>query len=178
MPAVILHDLVSFSFFFFFFFKQEMYQFGMKDLISLHSCISSGSDISAESDHYISLALHLLCQSGINLTTQKVAQVKSATSKSNIGPLLKKDIGNAGILLFCRDVLLQWICGSAWNKLWLWWKRRQQMSRKTYSWTYALTDLTHMTNWFTRATSFSSYCCTWCTHERPTKTEPSAHTSG
>lgn len=81
-----------------------MYQFGMKDLISLHSCISSGSDISAESDHYISLALHLLRQSGINLTTQKVAQVKSATSKSSIGPLLKKDIGNAGILLLSRCV--------------------------------------------------------------------------
>lgn len=40
------------------------------------------------------------------------------------------------VFFFCRDVLLQWICGSAWNKLWLWWKRRQQMSRKTYSWTY------------------------------------------
>lgn len=52
------------------------------------------------------------------------------------------------------------------------------MSHKTCSWTYALTDFTQMTNWFTRATSSSSYCCTWCTHERPNKTQPSAHTNG
>lgn len=39
-----------------------MYQFRMKDLTSLHLCISCGSDISAESDHYISLALNLTQQ--------------------------------------------------------------------------------------------------------------------
>lgn len=37
-------------------------------------------------------------------------------------------------------------------------------------------DLTHMTNWFTLATSHSSHCCTWCTHESAIKTQPSAHT--
>lgn len=51
MPAVILHELVSL----FFFFKWEMYQFGIGDLISLLSCISSGSDVSAESDHFKSV---------------------------------------------------------------------------------------------------------------------------
>lgn len=34
-----------------------------------------------------------------------------------------------------------------------------------------------MTNWFTQATSQSSHCYTRCTHERTTKTLPSAHTS-
>lgn len=38
-----------------FFFKWEMYQFGIGDLISLLSCISSGSDVSAESDHFKSV---------------------------------------------------------------------------------------------------------------------------
>lgn len=39
-------------------------------------------------------------------------------------------------------------------------------------------DCTHMTHWFTRGTSHSSHCYTWCTHERPNKSQPSAHTSG
>lgn len=51
MPAVILHELVS-LFFFFFFSPNGKYQFGIGDLISLLSCISSGSDVSAESDHF------------------------------------------------------------------------------------------------------------------------------
>ena len=39
-------------FFFFFFSPNGKYQFGIGDLISLLSCISSGSDVSAESDHF------------------------------------------------------------------------------------------------------------------------------
>lgn len=38
-------------------------------------------------------------------------------------------------------------------------------------------DHTHVTNWFTSATSSSSYCCVRCTHESLYKSQPSAHTS-
>lgn len=76
MPAVILHGFVAL------FFSREMYQFGMKDLISLHSRISSGSDISAESDDYVSLALNSLRHSGIKLNSTSSSGNVSALSKS------------------------------------------------------------------------------------------------
>lgn len=73
-----------------------MYQIGMKDLISLHSCISSGSDISAESDHYVSLALNMLRQSGIKLNSTRRSGNVSAV-KVEAGLVLMKDITNADI---------------------------------------------------------------------------------
>ena len=64
MAAVILHELVSF------FFRTGNVSIWNERLtvISLHLCISSRSDISAESDIYVSRALDLLRQSGINST--------------------------------------------------------------------------------------------------------------
>lgn len=120
-----------------FFFQREIYQFGMKGLISLHLCISPGSDIRAESDLYVSQALKLLRQSGIKLN--------SAGSSGNVSTLSEKQYGNSLDQCwwspFSLNALQQWISGAIWNKPRLWWERRQKTSHKTCSWTYALSRI-------------------------------------